>query len=248
MSRWRRLLFFLLINVLISACTTLLVLTIWQRYNPAPLGGPISIGSGSATASPVLQTPELTRPASDPTPAFQVYQVEAGDTLAGIAAQFGMSIEELLHINGLADSDSVAVGEVLFVFAPPAFGGSGPAPTAAANGPGAQTPVPVGTGLPIQITAIIAAGVLQDERVLIQYNGDGELSLLNWELEDDDGLRYIFPQLTLFKGGAVSVFTKAGADNAVELYWGRSETAWQVGETATLRDPQGQERATYRVP
>jgi hypothetical protein len=70
----------------------------------------------------------------------------------------------------------------------------------------------------------------------------------DWRLEDGDGNVFVFPDLTLFKGGAVTIFSKTGVNTVVELYWGATETVWEVGETIALLDPQGEVRATYRVP
>jgi LysM repeat protein len=46
------------------------------------------------------------------------YEVQDGDTLYGIAAEFDIDPEELIRINGLANPDSIFVGQTLSIPAP----------------------------------------------------------------------------------------------------------------------------------
>ena len=53
MKQWKRLVYYLLINVLVSACTTVVVLYFWDRTHPPAIGGvqPVAFnasGSGSS--------------------------------------------------------------------------------------------------------------------------------------------------------------------------------------------------------
>jgi len=85
----------------------------------------------------------------------------------------------------------------------------------------------------------------------MEHRGSGELTLSGWRMEDGAGNIYTFPQnprLTLFGGGAVSVYTRAGNDTVVELYWGLDNPVWYSGATVTLRDSSGNIRDTYVVP
>jgi peptidoglycan lytic transglycosylase len=43
-----------------------------------------------------------------------VYEVQSGDTLSGIAAELGTSVEELAAANGITDSDFLSVGQTLY--------------------------------------------------------------------------------------------------------------------------------------
>jgi murein DD-endopeptidase MepM/ murein hydrolase activator NlpD len=47
--------------------------------------------------------------------AARVYEVQPGDTLFGIAARFGFSVEELTQVNGILDADMLLVGQVLIL-------------------------------------------------------------------------------------------------------------------------------------
>jgi membrane-bound lytic murein transglycosylase D len=51
------------------------------------------------------------------------YTVETGDTLADIAAWYGVTVEDLMTANGLTDADFIYVGQKLIVY--PRGGGSG---------------------------------------------------------------------------------------------------------------------------
>ncbi|MDO8616333.1 MAG: lytic transglycosylase domain-containing protein [Dehalococcoidia bacterium] len=72
----------------------------------------------------VLRIPGFGGHASEPVaPGARSYEVQPGDTLSGIAAEFGLTAEELMSPNGLADPDFLIIGQVLAI--------PGPAPHAA---------------------------------------------------------------------------------------------------------------------
>lgn len=66
----------------------------------------------------VVPTPDPTRPVSD-LPVSGEYQVLPGDTLSGIAAANGVTLEALLALNTLENPNILAVGQVLKLPAPP---------------------------------------------------------------------------------------------------------------------------------
>jgi hypothetical protein len=108
------------------------------------------------------------------------------------------------------------------------------------------------TGQPvIEIRTVVGAGDLAQEVVVLQRAGEGNLRMTGWRLEGEQGQAYVFPdqpELVLFEGGAVQVFTHPGDDTATEVYWDRTGPAWQRGETIRLFDTQGAERASYTIP
>ena len=83
-------------------------------------------GSPTATADPTSATP---------TPGPGSYVVQPGDTLAGIAQQFDVSLDELMTANGIADPDQVQAGETLII------PGAGPVPTGTAAPASTESPV-----------------------------------------------------------------------------------------------------------
>ena len=110
------------------------------------------------------------------------------------------------------------------------------------------TSAPAAASGDIEIVTIIGPGDLNNERLQVRYSGESEQSLAGWQLFDEDGNTFVFPGLTMYSGGAVTVYTAPGVNTVVELYWGLSEAIWTSGETATLVDQAGGVRATYTVP
>jgi len=102
--------------------------------------------------------------------------------------------------------------------------------------------------VPVEIVSVVGAGTLGTEVVVVRYNGEGELGLANWQLKDDNGNTFTFPQLILYTDGAVQVHTSSGSDTVVDLYMGLRDPIWESGEVARLFDPQDNLRAIYRVP
>jgi hypothetical protein len=172
------LLLYLLLNVIVSAATTLTVLVIWDRVRTAQLPPPVA-------NVPTTEVSATETPAASPQPQATATQ------------------------------------------APPS---SGPL---------------------IEIKEIIGAGDPQQEYVLLQRVGEGDLKLSGWQLKSEHGNVYTFPsspELILYKGGAVQVYSRVGSDTPTEVYWNRTQAAWQSGEVATLVDAQGRVQATYQVP
>jgi hypothetical protein len=102
--------------------------------------------------------------------------------------------------------------------------------------------------IPVEIISVVGAGTLGAEVVVVRYNGEGELGLSDWQLKDDNGNTFTFPQLTLYTNGAVQVHTASGSDTVVDLYMGLRDPIWESGESARLYDAQDNLRAIYRVP
>jgi hypothetical protein len=137
-----------------------------------------------------------------------------------------------------------ATGAVAAGVNTPAASGAVATPEATATNP------PPGQTV-IEIAQVVGAGDLEQEVVLLRRLGEGNLTLTGWRLRGDGGSEYRFPEqpaLVLYKDGAVHLYTRLGADTVTDLYWNRAEPAWRPGETLTLFDEQGSERAQYRIP
>ncbi|HEX9012779.1 MAG TPA: lamin tail domain-containing protein [Anaerolineaceae bacterium] len=190
MNQGRRLLFYIVLNIFISACVTLAVLWLWDRNHQQILPQLLNSAAVTVPTSPAPTAPAQTSPTADPA--------------AGAATLPGTT--------------------------------STPAPS------------PSGTNRPIVIDNVFGVGNLKDEYVLIKLNGDSQLDLTKWRLDDGNGNTYTFPAITLYNEGAVQVHTAGGVDTVVDLYWGRTEAVWQEGKIVTLYDDKGSIRATYRIP
>ena len=77
---------------------------------PRP-GSPTPAASATPTPTPT-PTPSAT-PA--PQPAAVTYTLKAGDTLIGVAAQFGTTPEEIQRANNISNPTSIQVGQVLTI-------------------------------------------------------------------------------------------------------------------------------------
>jgi hypothetical protein len=178
----KRLILYLFINVIVSACTILAILWIWDPANrPAAL----QPGSGTTVETPVV-------PVS----------------------------------TGLVNQTQ---------------------PVATAVQPTQIKEFPKDS---IKIDKIVGAESAASEVVVITRQGTSEdqLDLTNWKLQDTNGNVFTFPNYILYKDGAVNVYTKAGVNTVIDLYWNKSESVWQHGETATLIDSLGTIQATYPIP
>jgi len=266
MNKWKRLIYYLMINVLVSACTVLAVLTVWDRTHPPAANGgepvalnlPSPLPSSSGVASTdvpgtgTVEAPAAT-PTNTPSPTavkdVQQYQVQPGDTLGLIAQRYDVSLEDLMNFNSLSDPNSLSVGQVIYIpTTPEVVPTDTPDPT---NTPAPQVTLTLAGPLPpaeVVIDSVIGVGDLASEHVYIRRTGYGDLSLAGWQLKDENGNVFVFPQLELFQGGAVNIWSTVGAPTVVDLYWNLQGPVWRPGEKVTLLDASGKVRATYTIP
>jgi LysM repeat protein len=249
MQPWKRALIFLLINIVISASTTLAVLFVWDLTHPeyaSVSNAAKNLGSTPPSTAAVAENPN--KKAATATLVMDEYVVREGDTLGEIADKYKVSIDTLLKVNGLKDANSISVGMAIYVpLTPQVFPTDTPVVTRTPIGatptlaPGAQPPGVV-------INSVIGAGDITSERVFITRTGSGPLIMNGWKLVDADGNNFVFPDLVLFEGGAVNIWTTSGTSTVVDLYWGLSNAVWSSGEKVTLLNEQGKVAATYTIP
>ncbi|MEY3335376.1 MAG: hypothetical protein RL566_299 [Actinomycetota bacterium] len=70
----------------------------------------------TSTSSPATSSPQPTQPATQSpsvSPVVRTYQVQAGDTLWGIARKFGVSADALAKLNGITNANLIKVGQTL---------------------------------------------------------------------------------------------------------------------------------------
>ena len=279
MRQAKRLIYILLLNIIISAATIGVILNLWERSHP-----PITLDSTPVVivvtpTQPVtlpivsnLQAPEVTQPTDTgviitstlpvtATIETVAYRVKAGDTLGALAAQFNISVGDIMTVNGLTDPDSLYEGQILQI-------PTSPLPTITPTPPATATPTitpspsitpthgPTATATHTQapqeaqvvIETVIGTGVLANEHVVLLRTGNGELSLAGWRLEDGAGNSYTFPELTLYKGSTVNLNTREGDNTVLDLFWGLTYTVWRSGKTVYLYDAQNVLRTSYKIP
>ena len=248
----RRLIFYLVVNALVSASATLAVLWMWDRAHSPPravVATPATqVASGPTAAAPTAGAQTSPIP---PTPTLTVYVVQSGDTHGSIAEQFDVPVEDILKANGLNEPDVLDVGQTLMI---PVGGFVVPTATPAALPTNVvETPPPTATRDPnaplprLSIREVKSAGVLTDEAVVI-VNLGGQVDLAGWSLRDESGNLYTVPALTLFEDGAVTLHTGAGEDTVTDLYWGQPAAVWASTKNALLSDPSGNLHARFTVP
>lgn len=233
----RLLVFFILVNALVSLAIALTVVWIAEQRRPgleemvlqptpAPAAVLIATSAPTAPASAPPQATPTATPAPTETGETEIYVVKAGDSLLAIAARFGVTQDTLMEVNDLADPNFVYVGQRLVIPVSPERAGG---------------PADGGAGLPqrgLQLR-IESAGVLGAEAVQVVNDTDGAVDLQGWSLSREGGPIYTFASTLLFPGSGVHLYTGAGQDNSLNRYWGRTEAAWQNGATVVLRNPGG---------
>jgi hypothetical protein len=176
------------------------------------------------------------------------YEVKADDTLGLIADKFDVDLDVLLTYNALTDANALSLGQVIYIPVTPQAPTDQPTPHQTATPQGTVSPGSPTQAPRIEIASVIGPGELSSEHVFLTNQGEGVLLLEGWRLEDEDRNGFDFPLLELYKGGGVNVWTTAGSNSVVDLYWGLQAPVWESGERVTLKDAQGNVRDTYEVP
>jgi hypothetical protein len=232
----RRWIFYLALNVLVSAATMLGVLYLWDRsHRAAPI----------AVASPTGQQPHGELPLlASLSPAFptatpMMYTVRPGDTLGLIAEKFGVSIDEIIAVNNLADPDWLEPGMRLVI---PLKAG----PVQPVSDNPTVTPQAGEESWP-EIDSVVSPGNLFLEAVRIVNPGPTAV-LTGWRLRGPSGAEYVFDEFSLVAQGAVLIHTAEGIDTSIDRYWNLKEILWHSGDEVLLLDALGNLRSTYMVP
>ncbi len=237
--QWKRLILYLLINVIVSAVTTVVVISMWDRaqrdaYERTVAEVVIPTAAPTRVNQPLEPTPRPTIP-------LQVHQVRSGETLGDIALEYDVTVEELMEINGMTDPDALAAGQVIYV----PEQGAPPEQVPPTSVPEQASSLAVGQ---IEIVAVVGVSDLNTERLILGESGGGKHALAGWQLHDENGNIYTFPQATLYENGQIMVNTRSGLDNPLELFWGLTDPVWTSGEIVTLYDAAGGVQSTYQIP
>lgn len=82
---------------------------------------PPPVTSTTAIVQPTTQAPEPPQAPSQTTPTTRaigdplIYTINPGDTLFGIARQFGVSLDDLVALNNIENPDNIRAGDQLFI-------------------------------------------------------------------------------------------------------------------------------------
>lgn len=103
---------------------------------PTPLAQstPLDQITGSPSAIAPVATPSVT-----PIPEPELYVVQVGDSLSGIAANFGVTVDEIMAANGFNNPDYLQAGQTLLI---PVGGLANATPTFTPNPVPTDTPIP----------------------------------------------------------------------------------------------------------
>jgi LysM repeat protein len=275
MMSFRRMLPFLILNILISATTVLAILFWWQGQmteqvqdvSAVDVAIALAATAPSATATAEAEIAQLTAVAANPPPSeeagetpdettnmvngMEVYTIQAGDTLGRISTLYGVPLEDIITVNNIDNPNVLQVGQEILI---PVNGIPTPTPTVTPTAVPNIPPTPIPTAsftqgeVIININEVLAPGDLSNEAISIVNLGSRPVSLEGWQLSDPNGLTFVFPAVTLFGDGAgILLHTKAGQSTALDLYWGLDAPLWQTGDTLTLRDVNGAEQATFTI-
>jgi LysM repeat protein len=253
----RRLLAFILLNIVVSATVVLAILFWWdsRQEESADLSPELSLISTAAVGAETAPPEDISEiPAESPAEEAEEmprYTVQSGDTLGKISVEFDVDIPDILLANNMDNPNFLQVGQELII----PVGGiptATPPPTETPITP--LTPTPLSVELPdegeaiVKIGEVLAAGNLAEEVVSIVNTGTRPIALLGWRLSDAQGHTYTFGQVTLFgEGAAILVHTARGQEGPGDLYWGFEEAIWEIGESVTLVDAEGTVRAIATV-
>jgi len=187
----------------------------------------------------------------------QSYTIKQGDTAGAIATVFGISVNDLMRANKLSDADlpRLQIGQVLTI----PVNGCGlsteaPTETITPTKLVLPTPVPSATLAPtasqaqVDVTQVISPGDITAEGIELRNISGGVIQMKGWTLTNSTGQKFTFPDYRMFPGGRVTIYTKAGTNTPIVLYWGQSRAAWGAdGEQVTVSDSKGEIQATYPV-
>ncbi len=250
----RKMIPFLLLNIVVSTVVVLAILYWWDNRDgdsETAASIPTTITPAASQGTTVPQQEIAPTNTAEPEAGPLVHVVQAGDTLGIISQLYDVPVADIVAENGLPNENIISVGQQLVI----PIGGTStpePVPTAVPEEAVLPTPIatqPVGTGeAVVEITAVIGPDQLENEAVLLTNSGNAPIALQNWTLLDEDGHQYRFGQVTLFAGSDLQLNTASGVNGPTALFWGLSEAIWTSGEAVTLRDSTGVTRVTFTVP
>jgi hypothetical protein len=111
-----------------------------------------------------------------------------------------------------------------------------------------STELPPLTQKTIEIQSVYMPGEVNYEKISLKNVGQVPIDMTDWMLSNGSKVKFTFPALTIYPNGAVDIYSIAGFNTAVELFWNAPEAVWKPGGKAVLFDSNGQERSRYAIP
>lgn len=252
----RRMLPFILINILVSAVVVLAILYWWDNRELVAEGESVVAAVTPTATIPLSFAEAAGQIGADSTPEPDsdelVHVVQTGDTLGNISRFYDISIDDIMAANGLTNPNVLSVGQRLVI---PVGGLPTPTPLPSPTPTSDAPPSPIATEpalegeLLVEITDVIGAGQVAAEAVQIVNNGSRQVALQGWKIASTRGQVYTFGQVTLFgEGAGILLHTAAGQDGATDFYWGRETAVWQPGDLVTLLNADDEIQSTFVIP
>lgn len=121
----------LIVSLTVAGCGRVLTaptVTAVAGITAVPTDTPWPTATRRATFTPVPATPSATpEPTATPTPV--IYAIREGDTLIPIARQFGVTVQEIIDANGIADPRRLRIGQEIIIPVRPEESGPTVVPT-----------------------------------------------------------------------------------------------------------------------
>jgi LysM repeat protein len=229
----RRWIFYLAINILVSAATMLGVLALWDRaQRPAPMVAP--------TLAVAYTNAPTSTPTFPPTTTPHVYIVQAGDVLGAIAVKVNVDVETLITLNNISNPDALQPGDTLILPTPE------PQTTPTTVHPTVTPAADEKTPWPA-LVAVISPGNLGSEALRIANMGP-TINMKGWKIRTPKGQEYVFGDFSLVTGGAVMIHSASGKDSPIDRYWSFAAALWQAGDEVLLLDAVGNVRSVFIIP
>ena len=121
-------------------------------------------------------------------------------------------------------------------------------PTPAVTRP--ATPAATSESSQVQIVSIDGVGDIANEVITIRNVSDTAVDLGDWVLSDDQGGRvFTLPSARLFPSTQIMIYSRAGQNSPIALYWGSTNALWgDYSGEVLLKDADGNIQSVYTLP
>ena len=215
--------------------------------DPAQLPPSLNTPAVSANSAGETSTPAQDVISTDPN-GCPLYTIKAGDFPGRVANQFGVAVGDLLAANDLTEQDAtrLQIGQTLVI----PVNGCGLKPTGAPTEtptkivvptkPATATLAPTSASTELEVVQVINAGDITSEGVEIRNRSQDVVEIANWTLSDGQGNTFTFPSYQMFGGRRVIIYTRAGSNTPVALFWGLTKPVWNAPNAViTITDDKG---------